>query len=89
MGLEVDPDAPYKELCLLLRIKSPGIPQLVTKLYNKWVNGQKSGFSGVGAVLGRAALSTTRDIASVGNCRSRSSEIASRRFNLEKRKMKT
>jgi hypothetical protein len=37
-------------LCLLIGIKSPGIPQLVTKVHNNPVNGQKSGFSGVGAV---------------------------------------
>ncbi|MDZ7964448.1 MAG: hypothetical protein RM368_05670 [Nostoc sp. DedSLP03] len=59
----------FANLCLLIRIKSPGIPQLVTKVHNYRMNGQKLGFLGVDAVTGQKQREKSddeiKDIASV------------------------
>jgi hypothetical protein len=47
------------------------------------VNGQKSGFSGVGAVLALKHHLQPEEIASVSNCMIRSTESALLYFNLE------
>jgi hypothetical protein len=59
-------------LCLLLGIKSSGIPQLVTNVYIHLVNGQKLDFSGVGTVKGIKHHLQSEEIASVSNCMIRS-----------------